>query len=276
MSIKITTLVENTKGEHLGLINEHGLSFYIEMNGHRLLFDAGQSDAFLKNAEQLRIDLSSLEYVVLSHGHYDHSGGLRALTEKAKKFELIIGGDFFLEKYGYADNSYEFLGNNFDEKFLSAKGIPYRRVTQELTELCPGVFVLTAFPRVHTDEIINPRFKVLRNGAFEQDNFYDELLIALDTPKGIVVLLGCSHPGMRNLLDAVRARLKKPIYAVLGGTHLVEAHGPSLEKSLDFLRSGAVEIVGVSHCTGQEAVSLLNGSGEKYFSNRTGTSFIVE
>ena len=195
MSVQITTLIENTMGEHLALINEHGISFYIEKDGHKILFDTGQSGNFIRNAREMRIDLSDLEYVVLSHGHYDHSGGLKYLTELTTKFKLILGTGFFNEKYAYRNNSYEFLGNNFDEDFLKEKGISYRFVSESLNEILPGVYVVTNFPRVHKSEVINPRFKIRKEGHFEQDQFGDEVLVALDTPKGLVVILGCSHPG---------------------------------------------------------------------------------
>lgn len=276
MSVKITTLIENTKGEHLALINEHGISFYIEKDGHKLLFDTGQSANFLRNAEEMRIDLSDLEYVVLSHGHYDHSGGLKYLTELAKDFSLVLGQGFFQEKYAYRNNSYEFLGNNFDEEFLKEKGIPYRFVSESLNEILPGVYVVTRFNRAHKDEVVNPRFKICQDGEFKPDLFEDEVLIAIDTPHGIVVILGCSHPGMRNMIDTVKTLLNKPVYAVLGGTHLVEADPETQSVSLDYLGKDELEIVGVSHCTGPDAMAQLNKHNKNYYHNRTGSSLFID
>ncbi len=90
-----------------------------------------------------------------------------------------------------------------------------------------------------------------------------------------MVLLGCSHPGIKNMLDAVRNLLKKPIYAVLGGTHLVEANEKSLGISLDYLNNNEMKVVGVSHCTGQKAMSNLSISNDRYFHNRIGSSLII-
>ena len=262
-------------GEHLALKNEHGISFYIEKDGHKMLFDTGQSGTFIENTKQLQIDLSDLEYVILSHGHYDHSGGFRALTGIAKKFNLIVGEGFFDEKYGYKNSSYEFLGNNFDEKFLLEREIPYRFVKNDINEILPGIYVITNFPRVHKDEVINERFKILKDGSFVSDPFDDEVLVAVDTPEGLAVLLGCSHPGMKNMLDAARNLLGKPLYAVLGGTHLIEAKEQSLELSLDYLNNSEIKVVGVSHCTGEKAMSRLSISDNRYFHSRTGSSLIV-
>lgn len=272
----ITTLIENSPGEHHGLLSEHGISFHIRKDGHSLLFDAGQSEAFIHNAAKLRVGLSATDFVVLSHGHYDHSGGFRRLCDYASDFELRIGNGFFVDKYAVRGGAYDFLGNDFDEDFLSDRGIRYSFAAEATEEIVPGVFILSNFPRRHDDEVVNPRFLLRRNNAFEPDRFDDEILLAVDTPRGLVVLLGCSHPGMKNMLDAVTARLRRPILAVLGGTHLVESKGEGLERSLAYLNDGNIKIVGVSHCTGKEAVERLRASNAGFFHNVTGSSLIVE
>jgi 7,8-dihydropterin-6-yl-methyl-4-(beta-D-ribofuranosyl)aminobenzene 5'-phosphate synthase len=200
---------------------------------------------------------------------------LQSLTGVAKKFELIVGNGFFNEKYGYKNNSYEFLKNNFNKEFLSEKNISYRFVKNDISEIIPGLYVITNFPRIYKDEVINPRFKLKEDGKFVDDPFNDEVLVAIDTPEGLVILLGCSHPGMKNMLDSARNLLKKPIYAVLGGTHLVEANDGSLDISMEYLNKGEMKVIGVSHCTGQKAMTDLSISNDRYFHNRTGSSFIV-
>ena len=273
--IRITTLVENSPGEHLALHHEHGISFCIETEQGKVLFDTGQSDAFLQNAKQLRIDLDNLNYVVLSHGHYDHSGGFRALSEVASDFELVVGKGFFTEKYAAINGGYEFLGNNFTRDFLVERNIPYSEIDTAVRELMPGVSVLGQFPRNHRDEIINPRFKLKQGEEFVPDDFTDEVLVVVDTSRGLVVLLGCSHPGMRNLLDAAKERFQKPIYAVMGGTHLVEASDDVTRAAYDYLRREGVEVIGVSHCTGDKGMRILGDIRDSYFHNRTGSCLII-
>ncbi len=270
MPVRVVTLVENSGGEHLALLHEHGLSFYVEKDGRKLLFDLGQSDAFLKNAGKLNIDLSDVEFVVASHGHYDHSGGLRSLVGVAKRFTFAAGRGFFDGKYATDGFAYEFLGNDFDEGFLDGNGIPRRTIGVGKEEILPGVFVLSGFPRVHADEVVNPRFRLLRNGKFEADAFEDEVLLAIDAGKGMVVLLGCSHPGLKNMLDAVKASFPKPILAILGGTHLVEASAGSLERSLAYLDALSAGVLGLSHCTGKTAVDRIAASPLRQFRNGTG------
>lgn len=276
MQLQITTLVENSQGEHLALKNEHGIAFYIEKNEHRILFDTGQSDAFIRNAAELKKDMSRIDSVVLSHGHYDHSGGFRSLVELTDTFHLYTGSGFFQEKFGYHNHAYEYLGNNFDRDFLEERSIAHTAVSDDLTEIAPGVYIITNFARIHPEEVINERFVVMKEGKFYKDDFSDEVLIAIDTSEGLVVLLGCSHPGMRNMLDSVKERLGKPLYAVLGGTHLVESKGVSYEKSLRYLHDEGIKIVGVSHCTGSDAMSYLRIHNDNYFHNRTGTSLRIE
>ena len=123
--------------------------------------------------------------------------------------------------------------------------------------------------------MINPRFKLLTNGEFIDDPFDDEVLVAADTPRGIVVIVGCSHPGIKNMLDTVRNLLKKPLYAVLGGTHLVEADPKSLDQSVQYLESSDM-LIGVSHCTGETALGRLAATSDMYFHNRTGSSLFVQ
>ncbi len=274
--LQITTLVENSPGEHKSLIHEHGLCFHIDREGSCLLFDTGQSDALVRNAAKLRIDLGRLRRVVLSHGHYDHSGGVRSLAERVSGLEVVTGRGFFDEKYAEIGAAHEFLGNDFDAEWLAANGIAHTTVDQPVREVAPGVYALTDFPRVHADETVNPRFKLRVGGAFVSDTFADEVMLAVDTPKGLVAVLGCSHPGVKNMLDAATERLGKPIYAVIGGTHLVEASPESLALTIDYLNRKEIRVIGVSHCTGAVAMERLTVFGGRYYHNRTGTALLID
>lgn len=274
--LQITTLVENSPGEHKSLIHEHGLCFHIDRDGERLLFDTGQSDALVRNAAYLRIDLAQVRHVVLSHGHYDHSGGLRPLAAAVSSFDVIVGRGFFAPKYAVAGPSCEYLGNDFDVAWLAASGIAATAVDEPVREVAPGVFAITDFPRIHPDEAVNPRFRLRLDGEFVPDTFADEVMLAIDTAPGLVVLLGCSHPGVKNMLDAAAERLGRSIHAVIGGTHLVEASPESLALTVDYLKKKAIRTIGVSHCTGGAAMECLRGFGDSYFHNRTGTALVVD
>ncbi len=120
MNFKITTLIENNPDENNFLLSEHGLSLYIETDEMKILFDTGQSGDFIENAEKLNVDLSDLKYVVLSHGHYDHSGGFRKLVDKVgNSYKLIVGEKFFNNKYKLIErDTYKYNGNSFDKEYI--------------------------------------------------------------------------------------------------------------------------------------------------------------
>lgn len=275
MKTRIVTLIENSQGEHLALKTEHGISFYIETNQQKILFDTGQSGAFIENAEKLGINLKDLNVVALSHGHYDHSGGFKSLTEYTNSFNLILGKGFFNKKFATDGLSYEFLGNDFDENYMKRKKIHYEFLEEPIRQIATGVYALTDFSRVHPDEVINPRFVLETEKGFVPDPFTDEICLAVDTEKGFVVLVGCSHPGIKNMLDTARKLLPKPIYSVIGGTHLVEASPNCLADSLQYFKNAGFGAVGVSHCTGAKATAELEKTIKEFFKNTTGHSLIL-
>ena len=275
--VRIVILVENTVGVHKGLRVEHGLSFYVEIDGNSLLFDTGQSSAFMENAKKLRIDLSALKAVCISHGHYDHSGGLRPLLEQGIRSPLWVGQGFFDEKYAKDSSTYEYVGNDFDASDLERWGLPYHVMDSEVKEILPRVYAVSRFNHTFADELVNPRFWVFRDGMFKQDTFNDEFLLVLDTSKGLVVLLGCSHPGVKNMLSTVKERFTgKKIHAVLGGTHMVEATDRSIGESLSYFAGGFADLVGVSHCTGKKASKIFEEGIRGFFPNHTGSMLWIE
>jgi len=215
---------------------------------------------------------------VLSHGHYDHTNGLRFLAAVNPTFELLTGQGFFADKYGQpGDAAYEFLGNDFDARWLADNGIAHTTITGPVRELVPGILAITDFPRLHPDETDKPRFRVRVDGGFALDTFGDEVMLAIDTSRGVIALLGCSHPGVKNMLDAAVQRLGKPLYAVIGGTHLVEAPPESVALTIEYLRQQAVRVIGASHCTGAVAMERLRAAfGDRYYHNTTGTALFVD
>lgn len=276
MTTKITTLIENSQGEHLSLRSEHGLSFYIERGSTHIIFDMGQDGAFLGNAAKLGIDPAEADFAAISHGHYDHGGGAKALIHAGFKGTLLTGKGVFDKKYATDGISMEYLGLDIDEKFLGETGIPHRIALGGLEKITDGVFMLSAFPRIHAEEIANPRFLVERNSTLSIDDFSDEIVLAVDSAKGFILLLGCSHPGVMNIIDAARTTLPGPIYAIIGGTHLVEASPERLDIAVKFIKGLGIEVIGVSHCTGARGVTELAKIGKKFFRNTTGHSLFVE
>jgi 7,8-dihydropterin-6-yl-methyl-4-(beta-D-ribofuranosyl)aminobenzene 5'-phosphate synthase len=276
MSTEITTLIENTLGEHTGLATEHGLSFLIETEQTSVLFDTGRSEAFLANAKKLRKNLAEVEHVVLSHGHYDHSGGFQSFVQSRtdRTFTLHTGEGFFAEKYARFNASYQYLGNDFGENYIKEQGIDHNVIT-ERTEIAKDVWALTHFKRMHSEETIHPRFVLREQDSWVEDRFDDEVLLVVETGKGLVMLVGCSHPGILNMLDSVQQSFNKPVYALLGGTHLVEADSHRTEGSLQVFKNEGIQVLGINHCSGAEAINLATSNSSIHFHNGTGSCLIL-
>jgi 7,8-dihydropterin-6-yl-methyl-4-(beta-D-ribofuranosyl)aminobenzene 5'-phosphate synthase len=277
MQVEIVTLIENSLGEHLDLQNEHGLSFLIRIDREQIIFDTGQSAKFIRNAAVLNFDLHRTNQVVLSHGHYDHSGGFRDLVNTiGNSFQLHIGPDFLKPKYAQNNGALKFLGNNFDDEYLRSKRIETCYVEQDVVEIVPGVYGVANFEKMTDFEPINPRFCFCSGTQRTIDRFEDEVVVVVDHPRGLIVLLGCSHPGVVNILKTIVKRFNKPVFAILGGTHLVEADEERLRQTFAFFRQLNPSMLGISHCSGEKAVRFLKNSESSFFINSTGTSIRVE
>ncbi len=275
MSLKITTLIENMPDTEEKLAFEHGFSVWIEVEDKRILFDTGQSGSFVENAEVLGIDLSEVDVVVLSHGHYDHTGGVPALLKKLQmRTPFYIGKEFFEPKYKLLeDGSYKYNGNPFKPELLTGKDSMARvyPVEADITWISKNLVLFKNFERVTDYEKVNPKFFVKTEQGYEQDLFVDEISLGILTEAGLVLLVGCSHVGIVNILEHVKRVLHIPVAAVLGGTHLVEAGEERLQKTILALKEYGVKTIAVSHCTGEAGMKLLKREFPKGFIvNNTG------
>lgn len=251
--LRITALMDNKATEHKALIAEHGLSLYVEHNGRRILFDCGSGPHPLDNAHRLGISLKGLDGVVLSHSHYDHAAGFRFLAERGLgSRSLYIGPHFFEPKYACNGVRYTDLSAGFDRDFLREQGVDACQI-DGTREIFPGVWLIGGFPRIHDFERIPSRFVRRTPQGFVTDDFGDEICMAVQVAGGVAVLVGCSHPGILNMVTHVRRELNQPVVAVFGGTHLVEADRQRIETTLETLKDMGLEIIGLSHCSGDEA-----------------------
>lgn len=255
--IRITALMDNKPSAHRALTARHGLSYHIACRGRQLLFDCGSGPEFLDNARRLDIDLGDLDGVILSHSHYDHAGGYRFLLEAGLGCgALYTGPGFFLPKYAQAEGKYTYLGCGFSPVFLQQRNICHQTVTG-LQSIGPGIWLLSGFPRLHPLETVPRRFVRLEQQGMEPDDFADEVCLILQVDGGLVLLVGCSHPGILNMADQVRRLLGQPIRAIYGGTHLSEAGPERIEATVDGLHQMGVAVLGLSHCSGDAAEAAL-------------------
>ena len=271
--VTITVLVENTAGRR-GLLGEHGLAFWIEADGKPILFDTGQGMALAHNAEKLGLSFENLSAIALSHGHYDHTGGLPFLLEKCPKTDLFLHPAALQPKYSL----YHQIGspveaqNRLGDATGTAKAARRLVWTEEPTEIVPGVYLTGTIPRHQPLEDTGETF--WRDPAHQElDQLPDDQALFMTCPEGWVVVLGCAHSGVINTLDYI-AQLTgtRQFYLVMGGMHLLFAPPERLRATVTALTNYNVQKIGANHCTGMKALTLLwQTFGERCFDSRVGT-----
>lgn len=300
MNLKITTLIENNPSPtDSRLVCEHGLSLYIEIPNTTILFDTGQSGEFIQNAASLGKDLSSIDYMLISHGHYDHGGGVSKLLEEGvlgKQTQMVVGNEFFRTKYAEIiegafsfsgiktvgegiqldGKSYRFAGVSYKERDIELSGISLRRVEEDTMNLTDDIIIFHHFKQSNDFEKLNTRFVVEEGGQHPVDHFQDEISLGIKTDKGLVLIVGCSHIGIVNIINDVVKRIDMPIYMVIGGTHLIEADEERVDKTIEAFHKLGIEKIAVSHCTGEKAIDKLKDSfKDGFILNTTGNVIIV-
>lgn len=241
--MKLTVLVDNNTYIDQYYLGEPALSFYIEDGAERILFDTGYSDAFIKNAEQVSIDLGALTYIVLSHGHNDHTRGLSFLWDKydLKNVKLVAHpGVFSPKQYMGLD-----VGAPFTKQDCLAHGLQVIdgngpiKLTERLT-------FLGEIPRVTDFESIEPIGTLGETGP--DDFVLDDSALSYEGKEGIFIVTGCSHRGICNIvLKALKLNEKKSVTGIIGGFHLPEKN-QQLEETIHFLAQNTKGTLYPCHC----------------------------
>jgi 7,8-dihydropterin-6-yl-methyl-4-(beta-D-ribofuranosyl)aminobenzene 5'-phosphate synthase len=252
----VTSLVDDycPKG---GLRGEHGLSLFVEYGGARILFDAGQGPAFLENARTLGVDLSRLDAVVLSHGHYDHGSGLRSLYASLGEAAppLFAGRNFDRSRFSRNMDGLKDIGI---PRPILPPGFPPAIIIGAAEELAPGIHLLPSAERVD-GKPANARFRLVEDGRDSVDAFDDELSLVFDTPRGMVIIAGCAHRGILNIISAAKLAFPgRALAAIIGGFHFVDAAESELEGLAQSIADCSPELVACSHCTGLKGFSALS------------------
>lgn len=264
MSYQITTLAENcVYGRKLQA--EHGLSLYIETPTCKILFDTGASDLFIRNAHLMGIDLRQVDYLILSHGHSDHTGGLHFFLDYNRRATVVCKREIFYPKFKYDRE------NGIRQTEAVYDMTRFHFIDQQ-TELAPGIVLFPAIEIVDAEDTHFERFYVVRDGSKEPDTFQDELALVLVDAEGFSLVSACSHRGITNMLRMVRATFPHlPCQLLLGGFHIHNAKERKYRVIADYLRELSPRSLGVCHCTGIDKYALFSRDfGDRVFYNYTG------
>jgi 7,8-dihydropterin-6-yl-methyl-4-(beta-D-ribofuranosyl)aminobenzene 5'-phosphate synthase len=256
-TLNIVVLVENSVHTG-GLRAEHGLSWLLETGPHRVLFDTGQTDIFLENAASLNTPLSGLDAIALSHGHYDHTGGLASACRVSPGVPVFLHPDALQPKFtANADGSSRFIGMPEASRRALAENPGRIVLTSGCRELVPGLFVTGVIPRETGFEDVGGRFFLDPNLRLP-DSLADDQAVFAPTREGTVVVLGCAHAGIINTLRHIQrltgdARFR----AILGGLHLINASEARLDATIRALATMDISLLMPAHCTGLPATVRL-------------------
>lgn len=252
MLLKITCVVDNTANFGTEYYSEHGLSFIIEYDNYKILFDTGRTPEVLKRNMELLNGFENLRYVVLSHGHEDHTGGLQYTADNSSA-TILINENALLPKYVMTDGSMRFVGTKIGERTKKAGAESKIEYVEKITKIDTDVFIFGGIHMENDFEKISPSFLVEKNGKFSRDNFEDEQVLVFRTSKGLVILSGCAHRGIVNTLTSVAEYFKEDIYAVIGGTHLITAEDNRLNRTVEELVKFQPKHLMFGHCNGFDA-----------------------
>ena len=260
-NIIITPVVENSAQTSKNLMAEHGLSFHIKNNKEEILFDTGQGLVLENNMKVLGKDISKTEKVVLSHGHYDHTGALKAVSD-ACKFELFSHPAAFLPKFASFDEiNYLDIGNPVSKKYLEEKGVTFQ-FSKKSINISKNIITTGEVEFSNNFEKIEPHFYAENEeGRKIKDLMPDDMGIIIDTPKGNVLILGCTHRGIINTLEHVsKLTGSKKFHTVMGGLHLGNADDEKMDLIIKKLSDFQIENLVTGHCTGTFAQVRLASS----------------
>ena len=229
-----------------GYGSEHGLSFLIDVDHIRILFDTGASNLFIRNAEKMGIDLGDVEAIVLSHGHFDHGDGLQYVDGKT----LVCHPGCFVKRYrkeGGVNLGLALTKKEIERKFKL-------KTSRDPLRLSEHLYFLGEIPRVNDFEAISTRY-MLEGG--EEDHVIDDSGLACITDKGLVVVSGCAHSGICNIIEhAKKVTGMEQVEAVIGGFHL-GAIDRQTKKTIQYMHDHKIPGLFPSHCTRDPALRMF-------------------
>jgi len=226
-----------------GFDSEHGLSLYINMPKYNILFDTGMTSIYLENAKRLGVDILNVDYIVLSHGHYDHMGGLVYFPKDNNVKEVVLHKDVFLEKFAR------------DPK-IRFNGVPYKKSDLDFFKLqeFESFFEVDSNFYVISD-IIHPMNQNKYYVGETLDDFHDELILVLEENNELTLFMGCSHYGVKYGIERVKKEFpNRRIKNIFAGMHLINASNEEIANLGEYLNTLNFDLLVPLHCTGERAM----------------------
>ncbi|BDU50356.1 MBL fold metallo-hydrolase [Haliovirga abyssi] len=269
--MEVTVLMENLVYKQ-GLKSEHGLSFLLKSDDLKIIFDTGQTGDFICNAIALGENLKNVDYVVLSHGHYDHTGGLKRFLDINKTAKIIMKKEALEEKYSNSTGKIRPIGfelkdsyMNYDNEFIFVDGF---------YDINKNIRVIGDIKKYTDYEDDEKKLFIKKDEEFIKDSFKDELFLVEknDNNKKIDIITGCSHNGIINIIKTAKYNFEDyKINSVIGGTHLKGKSSDRIEKTIKALEKLEINKIGVNHCTGIDSYTILKSKlGDNIFYAYTG------
>src|SRR4030042_1982764 len=276
MAVRITTLSENTA--QLGFIGEWGLSILVETESARVLLDTGLSTSAVYNADLMGIDFSTIDAIVLSHAHADHTGGLRDVLRRVRKqVQVIAHPDIWIPKYVVYGEISRYAGIPYVKEDLESLGASFN-LTKKPFKISDDITTTGEIEMTTGYETIDDRLFVKKGDKMIPDPLADDLAVVVKTTEGLLLITGCAHRGIINTVRQVQKLTNgEYIHTIIGGTHLLVANQERVEKTARELKELGLQRLGVSHCTGFNAsAALAKEFGDIFFLNNAGTQINLE
>lgn len=268
--MKITVVVDNCVPTlaKVAFRGEHGLSVLIETGANRILFDTGQSDLVVRNLGLLGVHPKDLDAIVLSHGHYDHTGGLPAILAMAgKRLPVFSHPDIFKPRFSVTGSNCRYVGVPFNKEYLTRLGADFRSVEEPL-ELVPNLWISGPIPRETSYEDGDARLVVPEEGCecdcnepatgFQKDSLIDDMAIFIRCSKGFLLLGGCAHSGIINMVNhGLKVTGSIKVHGILGGTHLGPTSDSQQSATISALEWFNPDFIASNHCTGFAVMAKL-------------------